>query len=122
MNKNQMNLIVRDALDLNALLDNGIENIPKRFFQKIKKKLKRGDQLFLFRSDPWKFPVSIIMKYAHVVVYIGDGFIVHTCKDSYAGLAMSTFKKEPIQDVIKDDDQVFFGHDIPVFSHSFNIR
>merc|ERR1711934_919073 len=38
------------------------------------------------------------------------------------GLMMGTIKKVPIGRVIKDDDQVFLGHQISAMDHSMNIR
>ena len=48
------------------------------------------------------------MPYAHVVVYVGDGSVVHVTKNwrCCGGVIMGTFEKVPITTVIKKDDEL----------------
>ena len=121
LSDNQRKLMKKDPVDLNAFLRNGIQNFSKKPFKHIRKDLKPGVQIFLYRENA----ISYLYPYAHVVVYVGkdeDGKhkVVHLTKASW--ILNSSIKKEDIDQVIKDEDEVFFGHEIPALYHSINIR
>jgi hypothetical protein len=118
MNANQKSLVMR-KVDINALFAGGIDKIPKYSIEDIRNKLKRGDQLFLWRENVFS---NTVMKYAHVVVYIGEQQVVHVAKSSGFHFLRSKFIKEHIDEVIEKDDKVSFGHQIPEFLYSINLR
>ena len=94
------------------------KNFP---IKEIRKDLKPGVQIFLYRKNA----ISYLYPYAHVVVYVGKDEdekqkVVHLTKASW--ILNSSIKKEDIDQVIKDEDEVFFGHEIPALCHSINIR
>ena len=64
-------------------------------------------------TDPWN-PVTWCNPYSHVVIYIGqkEGVheVVHAAKANFHGFVMGKIVREDIFDVIKADEQVFFGH------------
>ena len=67
LSDNQKKLMKRDPLDINALLHDGIANHHKKPFKDIRKDLKPGVQIFLYRENA----ISYLYPYAHVVVYVG---------------------------------------------------
>ena len=121
LSDNQKKLMKKNPSDLNAFLRDGIKKFPKKPFKEIRKDLKPGVQIFLYRKNA----ISYLYPYAHVVVYVGKDEdekqkVVHLTKASW--ILNSSIKKEDMDQVIKDEDEVFFGHEIPGFYHSINIR
>jgi hypothetical protein len=99
------------ALTLHAFLKDGIRDMHKQPFKELEDSLQVGDQVWIYRgrSTTRCNPVVCMcnMRYAHVVVVIGDGKVVHVGPKSGCckGIMKGTIKMESIHDVIKQEDQ-----------------
>ena len=98
--------------NLEDFLENGIELIEKRPFLQLKKDIKIGDQLWVYRNPTSTKcnPVASQNPYAHVVVVVSVGKVVevvHVAKNPgiLKGFCMGTIKKVPIETVIGDEDE-----------------
>ena len=98
--------------NLNDFLKSGIKSIEKWPFHRVKKDIKIGDQIWIYRdstSNKWN-PIASNNPYAHVVVVVSVGEVievVHVVKNSrfWKGFCMGTIKKVPIEEVpIGDED------------------
>jgi len=120
-----------------SFLQNGIENIPRKKFREVFQMIKDGEvddgeQIWIYRdgSTTCCNPITFFMTYAHVVVYIGQDEVtgvyegVHVTKNTGCcpGFLMSTIDRVDITSIIKPNDEVFLGHEIPEITHSTNIR
>ena len=100
------------VVTLNEFLKDGIQKIEKTAFRDLDAALKVGDQIWIYRdrsSNPCN-PVSALMPYAHVAVFVGleDGQkkVIHVTKASICdGIMTATIKKDSIDTVIHPDDQ-----------------
>ena len=93
---------------LHEFLEDGIQSIEKVSFCELRKDLKIGDQIWIYRdrrTNPCN-PVAVLMPYAHVAVFVGDDKVVHVTKAScLTGIMTATIKKVPIDQVIKPYDK-----------------
>jgi len=110
-----------EQFSLEGFLRDGIENIPKKSFKEVLQQIKagnvkEGEQIWIYRdaSTTCCNPVAVVMKYAHVVVYIGkhptrDGIyeVVHVHKNTGCcpGILMGKIDRVDIETVIKPKDQ-----------------
>ena len=100
------------VVTLNEFLKDGIQKIEKTAFRDLEAALKVGDQIWIYRdrsSNPCN-PVSVLMPYAHVAVFVGleDGQkkVIHVTKASICdGIMTATIKKDSIDTGIHPDDQ-----------------
>ena len=90
----------------------GIRHVPKQPFKELEERgLRVGDQIWLVRDQTTTSCNPVVcmcrMSYAHVMVYVGDGKVVHvgTKAGCCKGIMKGTIKKESIRSVIKPDDQ-----------------
>jgi len=125
MSENQKTLIQNEVNHIGDFFKDGIQKIPKRPFGEVIKELVPGDQVWLYRDEEENL-ISRIMPYAHVLVYVGYGNVVHVTKH-WHGLMTGTFELVPIKDIMKKEKKrekqpVFLGHEIPEFKHAFNFR
>ena len=96
-----------------SLSEEGIQKIPKKPFRELEKDLQVGDQIWIYRDgrrNPCN-PVAVLMPYAHVAVYVGEGRggkkkVVHVSKASaLKGVMTATIEKVSLTRVIKPDDE-----------------
>ena len=100
------------VVTLHEFLKDGIQKIEKTAFRDLEAALKVGDQIWIYRdrSSNSCNPVSVLMPYAHVAVFVGleDGQkkVIHVTKASICdGIMTATIKKDSIDTVIHPDDQ-----------------
>lgn len=111
----------QDSQCLRMFLRNGIETIEKTKFKELyRKNLEVGDQIWIYR-DRKQNCISKLNPYAHVVVFIGNNEVVHVTP-SKCGCCKGIIRRQNIHEVIKDDEDTFFGHNIPGSQHAINIR
>ena len=100
------------VVTLHEFLKDGIQKIEKTAFRDLDAALKVGDQIWIYRdrSSNRCNPVSALMPYAHVAVFVGleDGQkkVIHVAKASIRdGIMTATIKKDSIEAVIHTNDQ-----------------
>ena len=98
----------RQISTLHEFLEDGIGSIEKVPFSELRKDLRIGDQIWIYRdrrTNPCN-PVAVLMPYAHVAVFVGDDKVVHVTKAPCStGILTATIKKVPIDQVIKPYDK-----------------
>ena len=102
--------------NLEDFLENGIHSIERKPFHQVKKDIKIGDQIWVYRdsTNTQCNPIASKNPYAHVVVVVGVGEkieVVHVAKNKsiWKGFCMGTIKKVPIESVICEDDKGKFS-------------
>ena len=92
-------------------------------------KLRGGEQIWIYhdsKTNPCN-PIARFNRYAHVVIYVGTRESVHEVvhvgrAPLNRGLMKAKIRRQNIMDVIKPRELVFYGHKIPRFAESVNLR